>query len=407
MDAAIGIITLGVIAIVIGVVLLVRRNNAERDNLVETPNPDIHESPSVPLRHFSLDELKRQEFGRYRWDDSGLVFEVNSDGSVTMVGHFDPIELFNYPQNERMTLIENRELEEMLPFCWCFLSMESEGNRLPEFFFSAFDNLYSTCEVNCQDVNEIYSINFKDLPVENSNSPLLKALEQPRRGTVILMPTNEDEFILSLGAQACIKRLFKKRVRVKISSPAVMGALYAGVLSMSNNVLISFACEHRGNYQCCNMLLDDGIYEVKSIVDKSVIRPHDVAISNDFIARGSLIQLLAFEGKLKDIMTLDMLPYPVSLRIFEEDRQVHAINVVSEPELIPFSKKEIDIFASPRTSVALYIGRKKICDDILSEVSAPRGPLKVCLEVDAGMSMKFYISTNEKIHLLNIGNLIG
>lgn len=385
------------------------RDNGEED--FTDPDEEYHNTPTAPTpqpsgRQFTLAELRQAEAGKYSWDETGCVFEINSDGSVTVVGHFDPAELVADPILELYGRMEADGLPDMLPRIWSMYVRKAENEPYRKFILASGNEYMAADDFgpDIADIKEIDFCRFEDDALYPMTDLLLKANE----AHIILMPCNEKEFILSLGAQAYITRIFEGRVRVRISSPAVMGAFWSAInsnrISASN---FSFAFGSGDDYRCCNMISGDGVYEVQQLLTSSIIQPADELSALDRIARGCITQFLILEGNIKNVLLLGMLPCTMSLLLKENGRVIKIYDIIGESIAIPIRREEKDITISPGNTVSFLIGENELIEDLISEYGIPYGSIDISIESYADMNIILKIKASGRNYEINIGNLIG
>lgn len=277
---------LGILVIIIGGILFLvfaRRESKKAEN----PQPSVH---SISDRLFKLAELKRAEVGKYNWDDSGCVFEVNEDGSVTIIGHFDPAELLINPQQELYDKLVENGFFEMLPKLWGVYDHENDELGYKKFWLS-YNGGVSFIAPDSYLLEYLKTSRLNAYNPNEGDNPLVSVILKGTKNTIIfLLPMNEKEFILCLGAQACIRRFWGNDIAVRISSPTTMGAFWIGVSSNNQKPTVSFAFGEAYDYKCCNMNGGDGLYEVMGLLSESVIRPLPLMNSLDMIAHGCYLQ---------------------------------------------------------------------------------------------------------------------
>lgn len=341
-------------------------------------------------RRFSLAELKGAESGRYSWDETGCVFEINSDGSVTIVGCFDPAELVTYPVQEQRERLEAEGLWEMLPRLWSFMAPEEDGARV--FVMAAGDVRVSARAEGA----EMANFEHEDA---GDVAPMVELMCEAGAGDAVLLPGNEMEFVLSLGAQACIRRIFEGRVEVRISSPAVAGAF--GTAAGTGKVArISFAYGDGDEYRCCNMLADNGVCTVRQLLTASIIHAATGEAALHRIARGCMALSLG-AGRL-----MDVLPYGMRLVLREGDRAVKVYGMSDGQQGLPFAKEEMGIRTEGR-ELSFLIGDNVIVGDVPAECGSGAGPVDAGVECGEDMTTYVTVRHNGQSYKINIGELIG
>lgn len=372
--------------------------------------------PRVTLtggRHFTLAELRGDAAGRYSWDDSGCVFEVNSDGSVTVVGNFDPAELNVDPVREMYDRLKADGLEEMLPRIWSYHAYANHGGERDTYVAACVDDMLSLPV--CPDtLDGVKDTSFAASSYEGGRSVITYILSRTCEGVLVLMPCNEKEYIFALGAQACISRAFGRNVTVCITHPATMAALGIAVSREERmEARITFAFGEDDDYLCCTMATDGPTYDVKSLAHQSVIQPTDVATAHPHIARGCLALSLIEEGKAQGAVFKDMLPYPMSLVLRDEEQVVKVHDVIGKPVTVPCSFAMTETSLNPRMELAFFVGSFPIIDDMLTDEEKLHGSVTVRVWVNktAGVGISVLDNrsgiANNTARLFTVGEYIG
>ncbi len=365
-----------------------------------TPAPTVEQ---IPERWFTLAELREAESGRYSWDESGCVFIVNADGSVTVAGRFDPAELLVNPVQEMNDKLREEDLIEMLPAYWSFHPAHPDIADNDLFMLGTGDDFLSFPMRSAAEVDILMAIIS-----DNGKSEAISALSAAGEGTLILMPANEMEYILSLGANACIARLMGPGMRVIITSPAVMGAMGVAISRKGNSsARISFACGQGVDYMCCNLLVDDGVYEVKKLLKNSVIQPADPSMAIQHIAKGAVARTLTMEGKMTDCLLLDMITYPMSLLLKANGQVIKIYDYFNESVTIPAREAHEDISIAANQTLSFLIGSNELIDDVLALCGLSGGVISAEIALDANMYPMLTINSNQQNFEINIGELIG
>ena len=415
-------IFIGIIAIIVGGILFIiftkgKSTDEDEESATfmarsEPQHQPVHDPrPSqFNSRQFTLAELKRAEPGRYSWDETGCVFEINSDGSVTIVGHFDPAELRIDPVQEMYDRLIDAGLSDMLPNISCFHAFNYTGGETDQFVAACNDDVLSSpsCPYTVNGINEVtFSYSSFD---GAGKAIILFNLSKTGEGILILMPSNEKEYILSLGAMACVERIFGNKVRIRISSPAVMGAFgiaIARTIDISSR--ISFAVGEGENYLCCNMLVDDDSYVVKKLLHRSIIQPTKNITALQHIAKGCMAQSLILQGLVKGYFLHDMMPYTMSLLLKEYGRTIKIYDLISESVNIPTRQGDKNIFIGSNKSLSFIIGSNELIEDIITEYNIPygNGNIEASIEINAEMDVILLITSNGNEYKIKPGELIG
>lgn len=404
------LVILGGVIIVYLLVKLFRHKSCEEedDTLIMPVGADsISDVQQDANRFFTLTELKQAEEGRYSWDSTGCVFEINSDGSVTIVGHFDPAELTVDPVQEICERLEDAGLMEMLPRMWSFHTIGSKDGECDAFVVTWNDEILSlpVCPYTIEEVKEISLIPSS---LNRDKSVIKFLLSKTRRGVLTLMPCNEKEYIFSLGAKACMERVVGNNITVCISSPAVMGALGIAVdRTGDKSSRISFAFGEDDDYLCCNMLVDNGVCEVQKLLNRSVILPVDSATALLHIAKGCMVQSLILYGYVKNFQLLDMFPYTMSLLLKENGNVINIYDLINESTAIPTRQGGKVINVDINKTLSFLIGSNELIEDVVAECGVPYGKVEAFIEIDSEKSVVIIITSDTQDYKINVGEIIG
>ena len=358
-------------------------------------------------RWFTLAELKQAEDGKYSWDETGCVFEINSDGSVTVVGRFDPAELNVDPVQEMIERLNDDGLIEMLPRMCCFHTVYDKGGEDDTFVLVWNDEILSVpaCPHTIEEVKDATLIISS---LEGGKSVITHILSKTANGYLTLMPSNEKEYILSLGAKACVERAFGDDVRVIISSPAVMGAFGIAIKRTTDKQSkISFAFGEDEDYMCCNLLAENGVYEVQNLLRSSIIQPAETFTALQHIAKGSMLQSLIRERRVMNHLLIDMLPYTMSLLLKENGRVIKIYDCIGVPISIPTRQGDKDINIDTNKVLSFLIGSNELIEDLITECNAPNGQIGAFIELDSNMDVEIKITSQCNDYTIKVGQLIG
>lgn len=368
------------------------------------------------MRRFTLAELRAAPDGMYHWDEGGSVFAVNDDGSVTMVGTFDPTEAD--PVTELYENLVSDGLGEMLPAHWTFLI--SPGNEDMSWHYYAsipeggYDVVLPDFGIGGSKPELVRIIDEgRIVPYESSRGwpGCIEALVHTGAGWVVLMPADQTEYTLSLGAKACIERHLAGRVQVHITSPAAMGAFWAALKPGANaHTRVSFAFGEGDSYQCCNLSAADGVYRVDSVAGQSIILPLERQTAIIQILTGALALSFVDAGQLGQTEFDDMLYYPVALAVVGGTASTALYGSVN-PTPLPIAKGWFDISVPPGSCLALWIGHclTPVLQDVLAEcgLAAP-ADIRAKIEIEAKGDMVIEIhAADGMITTINVGQLIG
>jgi len=403
------LVVIGIILIVLIVIIVVwlfkrkSQNDDDVDSYIQS-NADLSSYTEQDNDHcFTLAELKRLEVGKYSWDETGCVFEINSDGSVTIVGHFDPMELLIDPEQEMYDKLIEDGLLDMLSSMWSFVGSNPEVGS-----YMVCDNVILSSDDYSLSIEGIKEATFSASSIVADIPSLIRLICKENDGHLFLLPNNEKEFLFALGVQSCIHRHFGENLKVRISSPAVMGALWSGILSNTDKTArISYAFSKDGDYRCCNMTVENGIYEVTQLLTSSIIQPEDLTTAINRISRSCLIISGTLRGYVNDVLLLDMAPYPISVLVLEHGRTVKIYDLKSDSNLIPTRRLVNDLNITQEQTLALVIGTSIIIHDIAQELGLTDTIIIIGIEIDADMAITLIAETVRGSQTLNIGNLIG
>ncbi len=368
------------------------------------------------MRRFTLAELRAAPDGKYHWDEGGSVFAVNDDGSVSMVGTFDPSEAD--PDTELYEALMTDGLGEMLPAHWTFLISPGNEDMSWHYYASIPEGGY---EVVMPDFGtgvpkpELVRIidEGRIIPYESSRGwpGCIEALVHTGAGWVVLMPADQTEYTLSLGAKACIERHLAGRVQVHITSPAAMGAFWAALKPGANaHTRVSFAFGEGDSYQCCNLSAADGVYRVDSVAGQSIILPLERQTAIIQILTGALALSFVDAGQLVQTEFDDMLYYPVALAVVGGTASTALYGSVN-PAPLPIAKGWFDISVPPGGRLALWIGQRltPVLQDVLAEcgLAAP-ADIRAKIEFEAKGDVEIEIhAADGNVTTINVGQLIG
>lgn len=358
-------------------------------------------------RQFTLAELRRAETGKYSWDESGTVFEINTDGSVTIVGHFDPAELLIDPVEDLYEKLVEDGLPDMLPSLWSYIGYAS-GEPHYNAHIAYNDTVLSFFET-CLSFDFIKDAAFPVSPKVPDQQSLVRLICEIGSGIIFLLPHSEKEFLFALGAQSCLRRHFADKLKVIISSPAVIGALWTGVVKNSDKLFrISYAYSNGDYYQCCNMTVENGVYEVNQILTSSIIQPDDFTSAIYRIFRGCMTYYQILTGNiLKDIVLIDANPYPVSLMELENGRTVKIYELADDAISIPGRLSINDLTITRDKTLALVFGSSVLIDDIATTMEISDIITSVTIEIFADSTMTLLVKTPSGDRSIDLGGLIG
>lgn len=407
------VISVGIVIIFIIMFFVVwrskRKSQEEEDIDSHIYTPPVPNTPTVidNDRCFTLAELKQAEEGKYSWDETGCVFEINSDGSVTVAGRFDPAELLVDPVQEMIEQLNNVGLIEMLPRMCCFHTVSDKGGDDDAFLLVWNDDIFSVPS-SPHTIEDVKAVSLIISSLEGGKSVITDILSKTANGYLTFLPTNEKEYILSLGAKACVERALGDKVRIKISSPAVMGAFGIAIKRTTDRQSkISFAFGEDEDYMCCNLLADNGVYEVEKLLHNSIIQPSETFSALHHIAKGCMVQALISEGRVTNQLLIDMLPYTMSLLLKENGRVIKIYDCIDEPTSIPTRQGDNDIYVDTNKALSFLIGSNELIEDVITECNAPNGKIGAFIELDSNMDVEIKITSQFNDYTIKAGQQIG
>lgn len=377
---------------------------------------DSFGTEGAAMRCFTLAELRAAPDGMYHWDEGGSVFAVNDDGSVSMVGTFDSSEEDSDVVQYEALMSDG--LGEMLPSHWTFLISPGNEGLSWHYYASIPEGGY---EVVIPDFGigmpkpELVRIidEGRITPYVSSRGwpGCIEALMHTGAGWVVLMPADQTEYTLSLGAKACIERHFGGRVQVHITSPAAMGAFWAALKPGANAYTrVSFAFGEGDSYQCCNLSVTDGVYNVDSVVGQSIILPLERQMSVIQVLTGALALSFIDAGQLVQTEFGDMLYHPVVLAV-DGGTTPCALYGPKKPVPVPMTAGWLDIPVPSDCHLALWIGHRltPVLQDILAEcgLAAPANiQARFVFEAKGGLEIEIH-AADGNVTTINVGQLIG
>lgn len=367
--------------------------------------------PPIPStgHQFTLAELRRAPEGQYSWDETGCVFEINPDGSVTIVGRFDPAELLVDPGQELYdSLIENGLLD-MLPRMWSlFIAIPHDWNDFDEYMFMqvADGDLLLTKDL-AYNIDDIRNVSFEYRTIDDM-SVVVKRLRYIKKGIMILMPQNEQEYVLALGAVACLKRILGETFRARILWPASLGAFWTAVKSgQPQPARYSYAFGIDEDYMCCNMTMDNNVGNVTQLLTGSVIVPKVRTQALTDIAKGAFIEGQIMYGSINEYLFIEMVAHPMSFLLRENGRVVKVYDLISTPMTIPTRQSQKQFFVGPNQTLSFLVGQYELVEDVMSLANVGPGLIDASIELDADMTIFISINANGTERRINIGELIG
>lgn len=400
-----------------GILFWLNRLGGQKD--AESQNQDEFNTFN-PNRQFTWQELLDAPKGTYEWSEDGVVFEVQNDGSCTVVGKFNPAEMKDSVVQSREKLISG-EILDMFPRLWCFL----EGEVQCEDGWNLYIESNHTCRLyripafqhglNVLDfVDAFGAVGYEEIFITSNVVGGLKAIINSGVGTLILLPGNETEYVLSLGAKACLERIHadgKTHLSVMISSPAVMGALGVGCkFSQDHTAKVSFAYGYGDDdFTCCDMETGDGVFEVSGLSRSSIIQPLPKAISSNLIKDGLMVTSFVRAGRIVDCLLLDALPYYLSLAIVSNGQMIETVCLSESERTIPFMTDYVQIQLHSNQTLAFLVGKTVVSNNLLEDGGiVASSTLWVKVDCDASQEIKIMVKTPDgKEYGIVVGELIG
>lgn len=423
-----------VIALLVIIICLATHKRKLRDDAYDRQGTDTGSlgTDGTAMRRFTLAELRAATDGMYHWGEGGSVFAVNDDGSVSMVGTYDPSEI-----DPEVTLYESLMsdgLGEMLPAHWTFLKSTGNGDISWHYYASIPEGGYEVVLPVGIGASKPEWVRIIDegriIPYESSRGwpGCIEALVHTGAGWVVLMPADQAEYTLSLGAKACIERHLAGRVQVHITSPAAMGAFWAALKPGANaHTRVSFAFGEGDSYQCCNLSAADGVYRVDSVAGQSIILPLERQTAIIQVLTGALALSFVDAGQLVQTEFRDMLYYSVTLTVVGGTASaalygsVNPISVptadgfvlygLANPAPLPTAEGWFDISVPSGGRLVLLIGHHltPVLQDVLAEcgLAAP-ADIRAKIEFEAKGDIEIEVhAANGMITTINVGQLIG
>lgn len=295
-------------------------------------------------------------------------------------------------------------LTDMLPRLWALMTGCDDRSR--SFIFACGDTALEAVGV-VPDLDGVKRASFYPMEEGAEIPPVLQRLIEHGGGVVILLPSDPTEFILSLGAQAYLRRLYGDNLRVRIAAPAAMGAFWSAAnITRPGLSRVSFAYGEADDCLCCDISVEDGICEITSLAPSPVMRPPDTATALERIARGTLLQCGVMTKQATGLL-IDMFPYNVSLLLKEDGRVIQVITPVPGPKLIPAKEKCKNIRLIPGMTLSLLLAGHELIDDLLARCGLPPETISVTVSIDSDMAIGVTVSSSSGTAALDLGSQIG
>ena len=303
--------------------------------------------------------------------------------------------------------LNNDGLIEMLPRMCCFHTVNDKCGDDDAFVLVWNDDILSVPACP-HTIEEVKAASLIISSLESGKSVITDILSKTANGYLTLLPSNEKEYILSLGAKACVERALGDKVRIKISSPAVMGAFGIAIKrTPDKQSKISFAFGEDEDYMCCNLLAENGVYEVQMLLHSSIIQPSETFSALQHIAKGCMVQSLIREGHVTNHLLIDMLPYTMSLLLKENGRVIKIYDCIDEPTSIPTRQGDKDINVDVNKVLSFLIGSNELIEDVIAKCNAPNGKIGAFIELDSNMDIEIKITSQYNDYKIKVGQLIG
>lgn len=389
------------------IIKLVKRGSESNENESEEDcHQEIAPSNYSHLRTSpSASDIRNAPKGKYSWDENGCVFEINEDGSVTVVGTYDITDLQLTPGEQ----LEKDGLIEMLPRVWSILINPDEDVSNMRLWYIADDDYF---RLEAGDNSDMVSGIKRLEPIPQSGhstciQKMLYDLTTIGKGTVILMPTDDKEFILSLGAQACLKRCFDEYVNVAIANPSEIGALWAAINSgVRRKQYVSFAFGTDDNYTCCNLNAENNSFQVTNLLSSSIILPLRTDMRNQYIAKGAFIYSLLLAGALQNISTSFMFPHQISLIVRNGDHIVKIYDMFDSHPNYPTSQTLKSIELNHGEIASFVIGSNELISDLFEDENLV-GSFNITVCINESCEVKLITEVEGQTTNIIIGELIG
>lgn len=367
------------------------------------------DTPIVEGATVTAEDIRNAPQGRYSWDETGAVFEVNDDGSVSSIGQYDIAELEISPKQKLFQQMKEDGLLEMLPRIWSFSTL-SENTKGKWNFGISYLGRDESVECITDGANIIECVREGILAPQSADGEipgLLNMLMSADEGTVVLMPFfNEQEYILSLGAQAYLNRMFDGKYKVLIVHPVEMSALWTAMKQgLDTNVKVTFASEIEGVYSCCSLTAANGEFTVKSISSSSIILPSSAHETYYGIASGAMVYSYLRQAEVKGVNVTLLYTYPLSL-VVKDGASSHTYPFASQSKPLPYTDTLKSIPVSPNAEVSFAIGDCVVMDNVLEGLPVVDS-IDVCVRFGPATGVRLEVQGGDKVIISEIGALIG
>lgn len=419
-----GLMGVSVILLIVGLSKK-KKSDVDEDNFNETSRRNGARSsrnqrgPQPPQRIFTREEL--MSLGpNYTSDESGNVFVINNDGSVTIVGQLatqqtpspmqPPTSYYSsYSSPEYNALIEGGIMD-MMPATWAyFLPTLRDGDPVRISIKSESMALGGVAPLDIEDMEEIDIIMFFNDTSPDMTKNMLQSMAAGDPQFILLLPASVHEYIMSLGAAALLRRTFPEAL-VHISSPAVFGAygaaLQMGGLDRPTTTGFTFG----GQY--CNISSVDSVFRVTGINNNAPVVHSNPESDLQLIGIGAFVYHAMIFLETIEAPLVDMMAYPIELYKFENGQLVQRLTLIQPGISVPVAGRQPAIACSPATQLSLFVGDIVLLENILANTFPELtgySQISVTAEIDPDPRLSFLLRVTTPMgeRTIDIGALIG
>lgn len=394
-------------------------SSAEYDDYDPSAEYDDYDEPDTQTAHYANDnaratgrvftmaELRTAPEGKYSWDESGCVFEVNADGSVTVVGTCDPSEIVGDSVDELLNGIFSDGIPAIMPRYWAIMPHFDNNRFNHKFYLTDSDGIVNSIELPTRR-EESNPGNTKSR--DEADRYLFRKLIEADSGVLLLLPLNAAEYILSMGVMAYCKRVLGSDIDVRISHPAVLCALDNAIQLGSHEGTVTQAFGHGEDYMCCDITRTGEQFEITRITDSSGTIPglEKRQMYNKLLWSATFYSA-SLLGNLKGLELTQRMLYPVTFILKENDVPVKAYKALSYEDKETCRKSMSPFIVSANRKLALLIGDREIVSDIVETSGIqlnPVGVLLVTVEVSK-QKVALHLKSGNNSAVLDIGAMIG
>lgn len=398
--------------------LIVRKKRVARNDTDElgaqggtadnSRNSQVHEQENIEnegqgQRIFTLSELRMLN-NEFSWDESGCVFKINPDGSVSVAGRFNPEELNVDPDVMFREQMIASGLLDMLPPIWTHF-IDNRGPKMTA-EINHQDYMFYKPGCSCADLFN----NIGRILVRRTDESSLESLVEYKAGIVVLVVLTSYEYAMALGAISCFKRLFGNKIRVTIALASELGALAKvidGPLDVPRRV--SWAYGKGEEYSCVGLFMDQGVIEETSIRKKQMILPHEGEEAYQTIMRGALAYSIMLNKCLDahDMVFCREMPFPIEYALKQGNAILKRYPFLSCADPIP-TARQLVIDIKPGQTIAYHVGGVEILPDILGySIPDVVGEIKLEFMIEAHHWQYISIKHGSDGHKICINELIG